>query len=168
VQNVVAALAIGILLTIACSDVRSRRIPNALAAGIAVLGVVRIALADDGVAAFHILVAAAAVFALAFLLFCRGVFGGGDAKLIGAMTLLVGSQKLFDFLLLMSLCGCVVAFAVLARDRFHPDRRRISQEMIMPASTDCAARGGLPRPTVPYGVAIAGAGIVILILKPVS
>ena len=70
-------------------------------------------------------------------------------------------------LLLMSVCGSAVALAVLARDRFHPYRRHTSQQMIKPSSMHRAGHGGPPRPTVPYGVAIAGAGIVILILKPV-
>jgi prepilin peptidase CpaA len=166
-QKMVVAVAIGILLAIAYSDVRTRRIPNALAVVIAVLGFARMALADDGVAAVHTLVASAAVLAVGFLLFWRGVFGGGDAKLIGAMALLVGFHNLFDFLLLMSMCGSAVALAVLARDRFHPYRRHISQQMIKPSTVHRAGHRGLPRPTVPYGVAIAGAGIVILILKPV-
>ena len=125
------------------------------------------ALAHDGIAAVHTLAASTAVLAVAFVLFWHGVFGGGDAKLIGAMALLVGFHNLFDFLLLMSVCGSAVALAVLARDRFHPCRRHTSQQMINQATMQRADHGGPPRQTVPYGVAIAGAGIVILILKPV-
>jgi prepilin peptidase CpaA len=166
-QTIVAAVAVSILLTIAYSDIRTRRIPNALAAVIAILGLARMALADDGVTAVQTLVTSTAVLAVAFLLFSRGVFGGGDAKLMGAMTLLVGFHNLFDFLLLTSVCGSAVALAVLARDRFHPPRRHTSQQMLKLSTMDHLGHSGPPRPTVPYGVAIAGAGIVILILKPV-
>ncbi len=166
-QTIVVAVAIGMLLIIVYSDIRTRRIPNTLAAVIAILGLARMALADERIAAVHTLMASATVLAVAFLLFWRGVFGGGDAKLIGAMALLVGFGNLFDFLLLMSVCGCFVALVVLARDRFHPHGSHISQQMIRPSPMHCAGHGEPLRPTVPYGVAIAGAGIVILILKPV-
>ena len=68
-QTLVVAVAIGILITIAYGDVRTRRIPNAFAAAIAILGLTRMLLADDPVAAGHTLVASAAVFAVTFLLF---------------------------------------------------------------------------------------------------
>src|SRR5216110_1805611 len=97
----VAAVAIGILLAIAYGDVRTRRIPNALAAAIAILGLARLIIAYDWAAAMYTLIASAAVFAVAFVLFWRGVFGGGDAKLLTAMALLVGSHDLLDFLLIM-------------------------------------------------------------------
>lgn len=158
-QTIVVAVAIGILITIAYRDVRTRRIPNALAAAIAILGLSRMILADDPVAAGHTLVASAAVFAVTFLLFRRGVFGGGDAKLISATVMLVGFRDLFDFFLLMSLCGGTLALAILTRDRF---RRHITQ-----GATESGCSGPPTRPTVPYGVAIAGAGVVELILRPV-
>jgi prepilin peptidase CpaA len=158
VQTIVIAVAIGILLAIAYGDVRRRRIPNALAAAIAILGLARMLLADDPVAAGHTLVASAAVFAVAFLLFWRGAFGGGDAKLISATIMLVGFHDMFDFLLLMSLSGGVLALAIIMRDRL---RRHSAQGTIAGCS------GPPMRPTVPYGVAVASAAVVMLILRPV-
>jgi prepilin peptidase CpaA len=161
VQTLVVAVAIGILITIAYGDVRTRRIPNAFAAAIAILGLTRMLLADDPVAAGHTLVASTAVFAVTFLLFWRGAFGGGDAKLISATVMLIGFHDMFDFFLLMSLCGGVLALAILTRDRFRLHRRHIAPGTI-------AVRGGPPmRPTVPYGVAIASAAVVMLILRSV-
>ena len=122
-QTIVVAAAIGIFITIAYGDVRTRRIPNALAAAIAILGLARMILADDPVATGHTLVAGAAVFAVTFLLFWWGAFGGGDAKLISATVMLVGFRDMFDFFLLMSLCGGVLALVILTRDRFRVPRR---------------------------------------------
>jgi Flp pilus assembly protein protease CpaA len=167
-QTIIVTVAIGILLAIAYGDVRTRRIPNVLAAAIAVLGLARMILAANPVETGHTLVASAAVFTAGFLLFWRGVFGGGDAKLIGAMALLIGSENLLDFFLLMSVCGGALAFAILTRNRFRPRRRHLSQKAIAPVTMQCA--GGsrpLVRPTVPYGVAIAAAGVVMLILRPI-
>jgi prepilin peptidase CpaA len=166
-QTIVVALAIGILLAIAYSDVRRRRIPNTLTAAIAILGLARLILAADLVAAAYSLIASAAVFAAAFVLFWRGVFGGGDAKLMTAMALLVGSHNLFDFVVIMSVCGGGLGLAILARDRFHMGRHRTSQQLAGPSTLHWAEPDPPPeRPTVPYGVAIATAGVVMLILRP--
>jgi len=82
VQSAVVILAIGILAIIAYGDLRRRRIPNELSLAIAILGLTRMLLGDDAVAAGPTLAAAAAVFVAAFLLFWRGILGGGDAKLV--------------------------------------------------------------------------------------
>ena len=167
-QTIVIAVAIGILLAIAYGDVRTRRIPNALTAAIAVLGLARLMLADDLAAAMHTLIASASVFTVAFVLFWRGVFGGGDAKLLTAMALLVGSHELLDFLLIMSVCGGGLGLAILARDAFRARRRDTSQQLAGPSTLHWAEpTPPSARPTVPYGVAIASAAVVILILRPV-
>jgi prepilin peptidase CpaA len=165
VQTLVVTAAIGILLVIAYGDLRTRRIPNVLAAAIAVLGLARMILAANSVEAGRTLVASAAVFAVGFLLFWRGVLGGGDAKLIGATALLIGSDDLFDFFLLMSVCGGALAFTILVRNRL---RQHLTLKPITPFTMQCAG-GSTPlmRPTVPYGVAIAAAGVVVLILRPI-
>jgi len=163
VQAIIVTVAIGIFLIIAYGDLRTRRIPNVLAAAIAVLGLARMILAANSVEAGRTLVASAAVFAVGFLLFWRGVLGGGDAKLIGATALLIGSDDLFDFFLLMSVCGGALAFAILVRNRLRPHLTLKAMSMMQ-----CAG-GSTPlmRPTVPYGVAIAAAGVVVLILRPI-
>jgi prepilin peptidase CpaA len=162
VQTIGVAIAIGVLLVIAYGDMRTRRIPNALAAAIAGLGLARMVLAADPVATADTVAASAAILAVAFLLYWRGILGGGDAKLVAAMALLIGFRDLFDFLLLMSVCGGVLAFAILARDKLRPHRWRLS-----PASMLSMSGAATARSTVPYGVAIAAAGVAMLILKPV-
>jgi prepilin peptidase CpaA len=161
VQTAVLVLAIAILAIIAYGDMRTRRIPNALAVAIAMLGLVRIILVDDLVAAGQTLAAGTAVFAAAFLLFSRGIVGGGDAKLVAATALLIGYHDLFGFLFLMSLCGVPLALAVLARDKLGPWLRRLSHHPAMPP---VATTGAPMRSTVPYGAAIAAAGVIVLIL----
>jgi prepilin peptidase CpaA len=165
-QTAVLVVAIGILAIIAYGDVRTRRIPNVLAAAIATLGLVRMMLAGDPVATVHTLEAGAAVFAAAFLLFWRGAIGGGDAKLVAAMALLISYQNLFSFLFLMSLCGGALALAILARDKLRPRFWRLSRPARMPSATEAAGCiAAAVRSTVPYGVAIAAAGVITLILK---
>ena len=105
-----------------------------------VIGDLNVALYTVGASAF--------VFIAAFLLFWRGLLGGGDAKLITATALLVGYHNLFSFLVLMSLCGVLVTLAVLATHRSTPESQPKA------------------RLAVPYGVAIAGGGIVTLLFQP--
>ena len=163
-QKVILVAAIGIFAVAAYGDMRTRRIPNVLALAIAVLGLGRIIIAQDPVAAAYTLIAAAAMLGVGFLLFWRGVLGGGDAKLIAATALLVGYHDLVEFLFLMSLCGLPLALAVLARDKLGLGRSKRPAE---PAAATDPETGAaiLSRSTVPYGVAISAAGAVIILLQ---
>ena len=166
VQSAVVILAIGILAIIAYGDLRRRRIPNELSLAIAILGLTRMLLGDDAVAAGPTLAAAAAVFVAAFLLFWRSILGGGDAKLVAATAILIGYHDLFRFLFVMSLCGGPLALAILARDKLGPWLERLSRPAGMPSATDATERiTATARSTVPYGAAIAAAGVIMLILK---
>ena len=166
-QTTILILGMGILAVIAYGDVRTRRIPNVLSLAIAILGLLRIILDHDPVAMGHTLAAATAIFIAAFLLFWYGGIGGGDTKLVAATALLVGYHDLFSFLFLMSACGGALALAVLARDRLSRRRWLPTRREREPLTTETAERIATPaRPTtVPYGVAIAAAGVVTLILN---
>jgi len=141
-------LGIALFVAAAYGDVRTLRIPNALVAAVAVLGVVRLIMIGDLSTALYTACASVVVLVLVFLLFWRGLVGGGDAKLITAATLLVGYHDLFHFLVLMSICGVLVTLAVLVT-------HRSSAKQPQPKA----------RLAVPYGVAIAGGGIVTLLFQ---
>lgn len=165
VETAVLLLGIGFLAITAYGDVRTRRIPNVLSLAIAILGLLRVMLVHDPVAAGHTLAAGTAIFAAAFLLFWYGAIGGGDAKLVAATALLVGYHDLFSFLFLMSVCGGALALAMLARDTLGPQLWLPSRRARTPAATEATRHTAAPaRPTVPYGVAIAAGGVVTLIL----
>jgi prepilin peptidase CpaA len=164
VHTAVLSTSIVILAIIAYDDVRTRRIPNVLAFSIAALGLVRMIYDLDLMAAIHTIEASAAVFAAAFVLFWRGILGGGDAKLIAATALLIGSHDLVDFLFLMSVCGGALAFAILARDELRLQRWYYSRS-VRATPAQAAERVAAMRSTVPYAVAIASAAAVVLMLK---
>jgi prepilin peptidase CpaA len=90
--------------------------------------------------------ASVVVLILTFLMFWRGFIGGGDAKLIPATALLIGYHDLLNFLVLMGICGVLVSVAILITPQ--------------PSQPQPKARS-----VVPYGVAIAGGGIVTLIFQ---
>jgi prepilin peptidase CpaA len=155
-QALILILGVCLFTAVAYQDIRTRRIPNEFIVGILALSSLRIALAGDPIAGLYTLAASAALFVATFLLFWRGLLGGGDVKLIGATGLLVGYHDLFEFLFVMSVSGALIAVAVLARDRLGVRRAA------MPASKDQERPALL---TVPYGAAIAAAGIVSLLLQ---
>lgn len=155
---IVLIFAIGTFAFVAYGDIRSRRIPNEFIVGILALAALRMALTGTPTSALFTLLAAAALFVGTFLLFWRGLLGGGDVKLIGATALLVGYRELFEFLFVMSVAGALIAVAVLAQDRLA--RRRATA----PLSED---QQGPAQLTVPYGAAIATAAIVSLLAQTV-
>ena len=161
VETQVRILGMCLLAVIAYGDVRTRRIPNVLVCAIAVLGLVRMTVAGDAIAATHTIEASGAVLAVGLLAFWCGVVGGGDAKLLTAMALLIGSRDLLGFLFVMSMCGGALALMILARDRlcqcyWRPSRQGDTESAA--SGGDCAATS--TRSTVPYGVAITAAGII--------
>jgi prepilin peptidase CpaA len=164
VHTVVLSTSIVILAIIAYGDVRTRRIPNVLAFSIATLGLVRMIFDLDLMTAIHTIEASAAVFVATFILFWRGILGGGDTKLIAATALLIGSHDLVDFLFLMSLCGGALALAILARDELGLQRWSCYRS-VRATPAQAANQTAATRSTVPYAVAIASAAAVVLMLR---
>jgi prepilin peptidase CpaA len=164
VHSAVLSTSIVILAIIAYGDVRTRRIPNVLAFSIAALGLVRMIFDLDLMMAIHTIEASAAVFAVTFVLFWRRILGGGDAKLIAATALLIGSHDLVDFLFLMSVCGGALALAILVRDELRLQRWYCSRS-VRATPTHATGRIQAKPSTVPYAVAIAGAAAVVLTLR---
>jgi leader peptidase (prepilin peptidase)/N-methyltransferase len=104
-----------LLVTIAAVDLETRRIPNELVGGLAVLALVARAVAERS----HLVesvVAGLAVFGVALLLasLARGGLGMGDVKLAGALGLVLGKVVLLA-LALGTAAGAIAAVAVLVR-----------------------------------------------------
>jgi prepilin peptidase CpaA len=154
-------LAAGLLGLAAVGDLKSRRIPNEVSLAVASLGLARLVQAGDFGSATRTLAAATIVFAVTLVLFWRGVFGGGDAKLLSAAVLVVGSHDLLDFLFLTSLCGGLLVPATLAWSGFTRSTRVASPQ------ADGYAVAAIESPTVPYGVAIAAACVAVVFLQAI-
>ncbi len=87
---------------------------------------------------------AAGVFALLAVAFYAGMMGGGDVKLAAALALWFSPQSTLRFLVFMSIAGGVLTLVVVGLHRLKK-------------------RPG--KPEVPYGVAIAAGGLLILIQR---
>ena len=111
-----AALASGVL-TATVVDIRSRRIPNALTATMAGIGV---GLAASGVSGVS-LGASLAGFALGLALMMPGhllgATGAGDVKLMAAVGAIVGPSLVVSAFLFTAIAGGVLAVAVAMRRR---------------------------------------------------
>lgn len=132
---------LALMLLAACwTDLRSRTIPNALNAAVALLAPLFWWAADLSLwpdVALQLGVAAL-VFALFALAFAAGAMGGGDVKLVAAVALWLPWQAVLALLVIMSLAGGALTLAMLIRMRLA--RREGALE-------------------IPYGVAIAFGGL---------
>ena len=144
-----------LFIVAAYGDIKSLRIPNKLAIAVAILGVFRLLVIGDLNTAIYTIGASAMVFIVTFLIFWRGILGGGDVKLLSATVLLVGYHDLLSFLLIMSICGAFVSLAVLFIRNLLP--LWLGPRLAVLVST--------ARLVVPYGVAIAAAGTVTLLFQ---
>lgn len=153
-QGVIALAFPGILIAAAVSDLVRYLIPNALP--IALVGAFLLAapLADmPAEVVLHHGLAGLAVLAAGFVLFMFDVLGGGDVKLLAAAAVWTGFGALGPFLLAVTLAGGVVALVLLIARRLIPRGR---------PGDGALARLMSPRQGVPYGVAIAVAGLAVM------
>src|SRR6516225_7606425 len=95
-QVIIAGIGIFLFIVAAYGDIKSLRIPNKLAIAVAVIGVFRLLVIGDLNFALYTIGASIIVFIVTFLLFWRGILGGGDVKLLSATVLLVGYQDLIQ------------------------------------------------------------------------
>jgi prepilin peptidase CpaA len=153
----VSAAATVVFLIASYHDIRHRSIPNSLPIAVAMVAVVKWLLISQMAAAAWAAAAAAAVFVATAILFAIGWIGGGDVKLVTAAVFLLGAPATPRFVLLMALIGGVIALLILIAHGLR--RRRIGRG---PDVTSVASEA----PTIPYGVAIAAAAIVMMALDP--
>lgn len=145
----------GLLVWAAAADLHHRRIPNAACAGIATLWPAYVLFGGAPALAWSAVLGAAAVFAVGFLLWRFGVLGGGDVKLLSALSLWAGGGLLAPFLLITALLGGWLAIACMGAKRVG---------LMLPARVAVnLSWAGLPvlpgdSRGLPYGVAIGLAG----------
>jgi prepilin peptidase CpaA len=90
---------------------------------------------------------------VSFVLFSFGWIGGGDAKLFAATCLWLGPQALLDYGVLAALLGGVLTLGLLFWRRFPLPATLTSQDWLV--------RLHSPREGVPYGIALAAAGLMV-------
>ena len=138
--SILLGLLAALLIVAAVLDLRSRNIPNGLNLAIALLAIpfwwaTGLALWPDMAIQLGVGALVFGAFAIAFFL---GGMGGGDVKLLGALALWLPWQAVLVLLVIMSIAGGVLTLAMVIRQRLARKEER---------------------PEIPYGVAIAFAGL---------
>lgn len=162
-----------LLMLAAITDLRERRIPNWLTAAVVALYPLGVVLGPDRPAWLAAVAIAVAVFALGALLYAKALIGGGDVKLITAVSLWAGPELLGTFALVTALAGGALGMAALWYQRWRvPIEAGLARLGLatagLPTPSTEAADGGATSPdptglTLPYGVAIAAGGVAVVI-----
>lgn len=142
--------AAGVLVWLAAMDIRDRRLPNKGVLGVGVLFFADALLTGTSLSTIGWHAAAAvAVGAFCVALYMAKMLGGGDVKLVTAISLWAAGNSLVAMLMLVAIAGLVVALLGLATRRLDPTS--CFGPMRGLALLSCE-RG------VPYGVALAAGG----------
>lgn len=168
-QLAAAAAALLCLIAAAIEDAWRYRISNLLVGGV----VLAYALYAAGEMSWSFLgwslAAAICMLLVAAAAFAFGIFGGGDAKLIAAMALWTQFGGLARFVVVMSALGGILGLVWIIRRRLG-GRDRIPAAAPDGSAPDAEQTSTQPAPFahLPYGIAIALAGIDFFLLAPNS
>ena len=137
-------------------DLRTRRIPNALTASMAAVGVGFAATGISGMSIGASLVGLALGLALMLPGHFLGATGAGDVKLMGAVGAVVGPGMVVSAFLFTAIAGGVLAVAVaVQRQRLAATIAGTGRLIAAPAEAHQDIRSATPARRFAYGPAIA-------------
>jgi len=166
-----------LLVLAALTDLRERRIPNWLTASTAALYPVYVVLSPVPTAWLGALGLALLVGLVGVALFAHQLIGGGDVKLIAAISLWAGLEHFALFALVTTLTGGALALATVWLQRWDPliqahlagfgmaaagRHDRALQVDESSASEPPGSAEPVPA-TLPYGIALAVGGVAVVI-----
>lgn len=154
VETVILGLFPAAMIYAAASDLVTMTISNRLSIALfvgffAVAALVGMPFSDM---ARH-MIASAMVLVFAFGFFARGWIGGGDAKLAAATALWLGFPHLMDYLLVAAILGGALTLLILQARKWPLPRFLARQPWIVRLH---AVETGIP-----YGIALAAAGLIV-------
>ncbi|MBB4369414.1 Flp pilus assembly protein protease CpaA [Bradyrhizobium sp. cir1] len=157
IVHIASILEILLLLYVATLDVATRLIRNEVCLALALLGIA--SQIGSPVQLAQSLIAAAILFLLLLIIYTRGWMGGGDVKLLTAVTIGFPLTGVIQLLTITAMAGGVLAMA-------HLVMRNLPYPKLAPAGSSFARRvyaverwRHLRHAPLPYGVAIACGGI---------
>lgn len=163
IASTTSCLEIALLLYVATIDIATRLIRNEICLALAFLGIVG-QLASPMQIGLSLIVAAI-LFLLLFVIYQRGMIGGGDVKLLVALAIGLPLTGVIELLTATALSGGVLAAV-------HLMMRGLPQPKLAAAGSSLARRiyaverwRHLRHAPLPYGVAIACGGIWAILSK---
>jgi prepilin peptidase CpaA len=139
----------------AISDCLNFKIPNSIPVILVLLFFIALLPLNWGLSQFlSNLAAAAGTLALCFLLFLRGYIGGGDAKLLTAISLWTGVESLSTFIFFTTLSGGGIALLLIGLRYFSLPKRLVK--------IHCIKKVYEEKKYIPYATAIAGGAFATL------
>jgi prepilin peptidase CpaA len=155
----------------ALKDIGERRIPNRLTGALAALYPLYVLVSPTPVAWLAALGLAALVFVVGLGLFARALIGGGDVKLLAALSLWAGPEHFISFMLVTALAGGALSLITVWYRRWgflleaHLAALGLATATGRSPAVPDAPTGGAQdlSNTLPYGVAIAAGGIAIIL-----
>jgi prepilin peptidase CpaA len=149
----------GAMALAAANDLFTMTVPNRLALALVAFFFVMAPMVGLGWSdiGLHVALALAAL-AVTFALFSFGWIGGGDAKLFAATCLWLGPEALFTYSIYTALLGGALTLMLLFWRRLPLP--------VMLTSQGWLTRLHSPKEGVPYGIALAAAGLLVYPATP--
>jgi prepilin peptidase CpaA len=148
-----------LMLIAAFEDLRRLIIPNALTLSLCVLWPFYVVTTPSLFVIVASLGCALAVFLAGAFCFSRGYLGGGDVKLLAAATLWAGPGGTAPLLVLTGVLGGLLALLLL----IPPGAQIVAFARTKLGPTDIPEKLAGTTP-IPYGIAIAAAGLLVIFL----
>lgn len=163
IASTTSCLEIALLFYVATIDIATRLIRNEICVVLAILGTVGQLASPMQVG--QSLIVAAILFLMLFVIYQRGMIGGGDVKLLVALAVGLPLTGVIELLTVTAMGGGVLAAA-------HLMMRRLPHPKLAPAGSSLVRRvyaverwRHLRHAPLPYGVAIACGGIWTILSK---
>jgi len=161
-----SASLIPLLAVAAWRDVATRTIPDTASLLLALTGLAsNLVLQPNGVV--FSLMAATVLFAVLLFLFARGALGGGDVKLMVALALGMTAPEIWHFVVATAMAGGVLALLYLLLSWLLPAQlaRPSAAPGLLRRLAHVEAWRIRRRGPLPYGIAIAVGGAMILLQR---
>ena len=158
-------VAIPLLVLAALRDIATRLIPDGFSIAIALAGLAARMTAGIWEAVLSLMVGAA-LFAALLPFAARGMLGGGDVKLMAAMAVGLAPGETLDFVVATVFAGGVLGVAYILARYLVPQPRVAGGGTLLRRVMAVEAWRVRRRGPLPYAVAIAVGGILVLLSLP--
>jgi len=154
IDSLILALFLGLLVFAAIKDVTTYRIPNNVTLAIALLYPAHVLASPASIDWLGGFIVGSGMLVIGSALFSGRIIGGGDVKLMTAVTLWAGLGGIVDFVFVTALSGGALAVLMMS-----PLRHGLA--LAFERAGNEQARDAVLEKQLPYGVAIAAGGLAV-------